>query len=239
MELIRVPKAPLLVSLCTPSAESFACCFSFPPMPRLIDLTRPLSPATPPWPGDASVRFSFNARIRDGASCNVGQLSLSVHNGTHADAPYHFADDGMTIDQVPLDTYVGPVWVVDAQGCTALTMELFAGLDLTQATRVLVRTGVWPDPQAFPTTWPVMDATVSEFLGRAGVKLLGLDAPSVDEMASKDLPNHHALYRAGIAILENLALDEAPTGLHELIALPLRLVGADGSPVRAVLRVNE
>lgn len=208
-------------------------------MPRLIDLTRPLSPATPPWPGDASVRFTFNARIRDGASCNVGQLSLSVHNGTHADAPYHFADEGVTIDQVPLNTYVGPVWVVDARGRTALTMELFAGLDLTRASRVLVRTGVWTDPQVFPAAWPVLDADVPEFLGRAGVKLLGFDAPSVDELTSKDLPNHHALHRAGISILENLCLDEAPTGLHELIALPLRLVGADGSPVRAVLRVNE
>jgi arylformamidase len=208
-------------------------------MPRLIDLTRPLSPAIPPWPGDASVRFSFNARIRDGASCNVGHLSLSVHNGTHADAPYHFTDEGVTIDQVPLDTYVGPVWVIDARGCTTLKKELFAGSDWSLAPRVLVRTGAWTDPQVFPVTWPILDADVPELLGRAGVKLLGLDAPSVDELTSQDLPNHHALHRAGISILENLCLDEAPTGLHELIALPLRLVGADGSPVRAVLRVND
>jgi arylformamidase len=208
-------------------------------MPRLLDLTRPLSAATPPWPGDAGVQLVFNARLRDGASCNVGQLTLSVHNGTHADAPYHFEETGATIDTVPLDTYLGPTWVIDARGRTRLGADLFAHLDFTLAPRVLVRTGVWQDPGVFPPTWPVLDADVPAWLGQAGVRLLGLDAPSVDEPTSRDLPNHHALHQAGVAILENLLLDAAPPGRHELIALPLPLVGADGSPVRAVLRVAD
>ena len=116
-------------------------------MPRLIDLTRPLSSTTPPWPGDVGVSLIHHARISDGYSCNVGQLTLSLHNGTHADAPFHYSDHGATIDQIPLETYLGPVWVIEASGRPALTTALFANLDFTRAPRVLQCTlAHWADP---------------------------------------------------------------------------------------------
>lgn len=206
---------------------------------RLIDLSRPLRPATPPWPGDRGVTFDQPVRIRDGASCNVGHLALSVHNGTHADAPYHYNDAGKTIDVVPLETYLGLAWVVDARGQTALTRGTFAGLDFARAPRVLLRTGVWTDPDQFPSSWPVLEPGVPAWLRAAGVILIGVDAPSVDHLTSRTLDNHHALDKTGILILENLDLDLAPTGCHDLIALPLRIAGGDGSPIRAVLRVSD
>ena len=161
---------------------------------------------------------------------------MSVHNGTHADAPYHYNDDGIPIDQVPLETYVGSARVVDIRDWTAITIPQLIAIDAGSAERLLLRTGAWIRPDAFPQSWPLMDPDVPIWLNAQGVKLIGLDAPSVDELTSKDLPIHLACNAAGLFIMENLLLDEAPAGDYELIALPLRLTGADGSPVRAVLR---
>ena len=205
-------------------------------MSRLIDITRPLHNGTPEWPGDTPVAFNFVARIANGDAVNVGHLSVSVHNGTHADAPYHYNDDGIPIDQVPLETYVGSARVVDIRDWTAITIPQLIAIDAGSAERLLLRTGAWTRPDAFPQSWPLMDPDVPTWLNAQGVKLIGLDAPSVDELTSKDLPIHLACNAAGLFIMENLLLDEAPAGDYELIALPLRLTGADGSPVRAVLR---
>ena len=205
----------------------------------LIDITRPLHPNFPPWPGDRGITFEFAQRRRDGAVANVGHLGLSVHNGTHADAPYHYNDSGLTIDAVPLETYIGRAYVIDVSGGNGMTESLFDGLDLSAAPRILLRTGVWRETSGFPTAWPVLPLHLPHWLGDHGVRLLGLDAPSVDHPSSADLPIHHALDEAGIVILENLDLDAAPPGLYELIALPLRIQGGDGSPIRAVLRTLE
>jgi arylformamidase len=202
----------------------------------VIDISRPLHSNLPPWPGDRGVTFEQVLRIRDGASVNIGHLGMSVHNGTHADAPYHYNDQGTCIDAVPLERYVGPAHVVDAMGVSQLVPELFVGLDFKAAPRLLVRTGAWTDANSFPSGWPALAPELPNWLASRGVQLIGLDAPSVDPRESKLLPIHHALDAAGILILENLDLDRAAPGIYELIALPLRIQGGDGSPVRAVLR---
>jgi arylformamidase len=205
----------------------------------LIDISRPLFTGSPHWPGDTPTELSLLVRIADGASCNVGRLSLSVHNGTHADAPFHYHPRGATVDALPLEGYLGPARVIDARGCATLTSALFDGLtpaELAATPRILFRTDTWPDPDVFPATWPLLDRTLPAWLAAHGVRLIGLDVPSVDELTSRDLPLHHLLYDAGILILENLDLRGAAPGTYELIALPLKLRGADGSPVRAVLR---
>lgn len=205
-------------------------------MNPLIDITRPLHNGTPEWPGDTPVAFDFVARIADGDAVNVGRLTVSPHNGTHADAPYHYHDQGIPIDEVPLDTYVGPARVVDVRGWETITIEQLDALGAASAERLLLRSGAWTSPDTFPETWPLMQPNVPAWLVTRGVKLIGLDAPSVDELTSKDLPIHLACSAAGLFIMENLLLDHVEPGDYELIALPLRLRGADGSPVRAVLR---
>ncbi len=202
----------------------------------LLDITRPLRDGMPVWPGDTPFSFEFAATKAGGYSCNVGRARLSMHTGTHVDAPYHFDEAGARMDEVPLDAYVGPAVVVDVRGRDPVGPEAFAGLDLGPTPRVLLRSDAWTDPDQFPAAWPRLAPGLAAWLAARGVLLLGLDFPSVDARESKDLPIHHELGRAGVLILENLDLRAAAPGRYELVALPLRLRGADGSPVRAVLR---
>jgi arylformamidase len=204
-----------------------------------IDITRPLHTGLQPWPGDQPPEFHLAARIRDGDLCNVGRLTLSTHNGTHADAPFHYNDTGPTIDALPPERFVGPARVIDARGHDAFTESLFDGLDLAATPRVLLRTDTWTDPTVFPQTWPLLAPGLPAWLAARGVTLLGLDIPSVESLDSTGIPQHLAMDAAGILILENLDLRAAPAGVYELIALPLRILGGDGSPLRAVLRTRD
>jgi arylformamidase len=203
---------------------------------RVYDVSRPLAVTTACWPGDVPFSFHLGWRIHDGASCNVGAVETSVHAGTHCDAPYHFLEAGTTVDQLPVETFLGPAWVVDVRACPEQWRARLEGLDLHQTPRVLFRTGGWLDTSRFPDRIPVMEADLPDWLGRRGVVLVGVDLPSVDALDSKTLDNHHALGRQGIVIVEGLSLEDVPEGRYELIALPLSIRGADGSPLRAVLR---
>lgn len=207
-----------------------------PVRPRLIDITHPLSNATAPWPGDTQFDFSFVCRLRDGASANVGKFTSGIHSGTHMDAPYHYNETGPTIDQVDLDLLIGPARVFLAQNCSVITRDAFAGLDGLATPRVLVRTNHCDDKTQFPATIPTLADDVPAWLGTQGVKLIGLDLPSVDQITDPSMRIHHLLDAANILILENLDLRRAEPGVYDLIALPLRIAGAEGSPVRAVLR---
>jgi len=203
---------------------------------KLHDISRPIHTGMPVWPGDTSAEFKLVATIPSGSACNIGRLRLSVHTGTHADAPFHYNEAGAKMDEVPVGTYVGPAVVVDIRGQATITIALLAAHDFSKTPRVLFKSDCWPDPAVFPATWPLLAANVPAWLAARGVKLVGLDVPSVDHLTSKDLPIHHALDAAGIVILENLDLRAITPGVYELIALPLRIKGGDGSPVRAVLR---
>lgn len=203
---------------------------------KLIDISRPLHTGMPVWPGDTAAEFKLVTTIPGGAAVNVGRLHLSVHTGTHADAPFHYNEAGAKIDEVPVETYVGPARVVDIRGQTTITTALLAAHDFSSTPRVLFKSDSWPDPAVFPPAWPLMAPDVPAWLAARGVKLVGLDVPSVDHLTSKDLPIHHACDAAGLVILENLDLRTVAPGVYELIALPLRIKGGDGSPLRAVLR---
>lgn len=171
-----------------------------------------------------------------GAAVNVSAVMMSAHLGTHADAPYHFDDSAATIEAIPPDIYVGPAVVIDVTGREVIRRDDLLGIDLSRAPRVLFKTNAWTDHTRFPTQIPVLAPDVPVYLQARGVVLVGLDVPSVDPIDSEDLPNHHALAACGIHILESLRLEDVPPGEYELIALPLKIVGADGAPVRAVLR---
>lgn len=202
---------------------------------KFIDISRPIHTGMPVWPGDTLAEFKLVATIPDGSACNVGRLHVSVHSGTHADAPFHYNDTGLRIDEVPVEIFVGPARVVDLRGHATITTALLAAHDFTATPRVLFRSDAWPDPAVFPSRWPLMAADVPAWLGARGVRLIGLDVPSVDSLAGGGMPLHHACDAAGLIILENLDLHAVAPGVYDLIALPLRLRGGDGSPVRAVL----
>ncbi len=205
-------------------------------MSVFFDITRPLHPQIPVWPGDRVLTLEHPCKIADGEAANGGHLHLSLHTGTHVDAPFHFVDGAVTIDEIPVDAYVGPAQVIDMRGEAAISIEFLAERLQPGVTRLLLHTGCWSSPDSFPQVWPLADDDVPAWLAERGVKLIGLDAPSVDEITSSSLPRHHLFNDAGLLILENLLLDAVHPGTYELIALPLRLKGGDGSPVRAVLR---
>lgn len=200
------------------------------------DVTIPVEESLACWPGDALYRLAWTMKKGAGASVNVGQIALSVHTGTHVDAPFHFDDTGTSAGSLPLEPYVGPARVIHLPGRPRLRRRDIEPFDLSGTPRLLIRTDAWLDHTRFPSTIPVMEEDVPSWLHENGVVLIGLDVPSVDHLESKDLPNHRALGALGIAILESLDLSRVPEGVYELIALPLKLVGADGSPVRAVLK---
>jgi arylformamidase len=200
------------------------------------DITIPMQDSLAAWPGDAPFRFSWTWRKKDGATVNVGRFSQSVHTGSHADAPFHYDQAGATIDQVGLHPFIGPARLISVPGRPRIRRKDFEQLDLSGAPRLLLRTGAWTDYTRFPATIPVLDDDVPEWLSRQGVILAGFDVPSVDELDSKALPIHHALGALGITILESLDFSRVPDGCYELVALPMKLVGADGAPVRAILR---
>jgi arylformamidase len=203
---------------------------------KAYDISLPLSAGLAGWPGDAPFALQWTCTKRTGASVNLGQLSLSIHAGTHVDAPYHYDNRGATVDMLDPAVFVGPACVRDVSHRSIIRWADLDGVDWARAPRLLLRTGGWTDHSRFPERIPVLNNDVPQLLAERGVVLVGVDVPSVDALDSKDLPNHNALGVGGIAILESLNLSHVPEGFCELIALPLRLMGADGSPVRAVLR---
>lgn len=202
---------------------------------RIHDISQPLGNLTAVWPGDRPVELTWTMRRDRGDPVNVAAVTASVHAGTHIDAFLHFRDDGDPAGRMPLDAYIGRCSVVDARGRRELGVDDVAGLDLRRTPRVLFRTREAVDAERFPGSIAHVSPALARHLAETGVRLVGTDAPSVDPPDSKTLDAHHALADGGVAILENVVLDGVAPGEYTLVALPLRLVEADGSPVRAVL----
>ncbi|WP_156321262.1 arylformamidase [Bacillus sp. JCM 19041] len=201
-----------------------------------IDITMPLNNKVAHWPGDTPFSYSLSATKEQTGSVNVGSITMSTHTGTHADAPYHYKNNGTKINELPLDLYIGKAMVINAVGAYSLDRSLFEQFPIENMTRLLVKTTEMSDHEQFPSSFPTITSDAAAYLADKGIRLIGVDVPSVDSITSKELPGHHSLDQAGIAILENLVLDKVTEGLYELIALPLLLQGADGSPVRAVIK---
>lgn len=204
----------------------------------IYDITRTVSPATHPWPGDTAYSVTPVMKIVDGSSVNLMTMTTTCHIGTHADAYYHYEDDGEHPAQMPLENYIGRARLVTVNKQDgALTLEDFAHVDLEDGERLLIHSHVsdLPDEQ-WAEKIPYLSVELIEHLAKLGYKLIGLDSPSVDAYDSKELPCHHALRQYSIVNLEHLQLKNVPDGDYELIALPLKLDLACGSPVRAILR---
>ena len=188
------------------------------------------------FPGDVPFQQRWSWTLGPDCPVNVATLSLSPHTGAHADAPLHYDAQGAAAGALDLRPYLGPCRVVHAIGCGALVRwrHLAAAVD-PGVERLLVRTY-----ERAPAGWdPALagfDPDAVERLAELGVLLIGIDTASIDPADSKTLPSHQVIRRRKLRVLENLVLDEVPAGDYELIALPLKLVTADASPVRAVLR---
>lgn len=206
---------------------------------RIWDISEPLSPATAVFPGDSPFSQEWVMRIDAGDSCNVSTVRMSVHCGTHTDAPLHFDDGGADMATVALHAYLGRCRVVALSGAgeprtipaAALTPAMLDGVE-----RILFKTATVHDASRFDAGFCAVGPEAARLLVRAGVVLVGIDTPSIDHATSKELDTHHLLHRGGVAILENLDLSAVSPGDYELIALPLKIVGGDSSPVRAILR---
>lgn len=174
-------------------------------------------------------------RIADGANIDLSSIRATVHLGAHADAPRHYAAAGAGIHERALELYYGPCQVVDApvaRGARVRPADLRQEPD---APRVLIRTGTFPDPENWNADFAALSAELVEHLHARGVRLVGIDTPSIDPQQDEVLESHHAIAARDMAILEGLVLDGVAPGRYVLIALPLKLDGADASPVRAVL----
>ena len=201
------------------------------------DISVALREGTPEWPGDTPYACRWASLIANGESVNVSAVIGSPHVGTHADAPLHVRDGWPGSHELPLEAFVGPATVVDVSVQTGIIEAETLQYDPDiHGERLLLRTGRTIAGGQFPAEWPTLsEACVRTLIGR-GLRLLGVDAPSVDPRESKTLPVHQMLFSANAYILENLDLRRVPTGQYELIALPLKFMALDAAPVRAVLR---
>ncbi|WP_347861003.1 arylformamidase [Salimicrobium sp. PL1-032A] len=201
-----------------------------------IDISHPMNERIATWPEDTPFSYHRAVTKEESGSVNIGDITMSVHTGTHIDAPFHFDDEGKKVLDLDVEVYIGKAEVVDCRGYISIGPEAFEGIDWTGIGRILVKTDASPDPAEFPAEAPYLDPAVAPFLEARGVRLIGMDVPSVDPMDSETLDAHHALFAHGVHILENAALHGVEPGTYDLCALPLALEDADGSPVRAVLK---
>lgn len=203
---------------------------------RLWDISPPVGPAAPVFPGDQPYEQRWTATLGPDSAANVSAITFSPHAGAHADAPLHYADGAAAIGEVDLAPFLGPCRVVHAIGCGPLIRpehlhHAAQGLPARVLVRTCVRAAtVWTDDFA------ALAPETIDWLAAQGVRLVGIDTPSVDPASSLTLDSHQRLRHLDLRVLENLVLDEVAAGNYELIALPLRLVAAEASPVRAVLR---
>jgi len=204
---------------------------------RIWDISQTLGPDLPVWPGDTA--FSVGRRWSQGEATpvTVSHFTTTVHAGAHADAPLHYSPGGASAAEVDLDAYVGPCRLVDARGQSpVIGVDFIARSLVSPPPRVLFRTYDRFPHETWRGDFTAITADAIRALAAMGVRLVGLDSPSLDPQDSKTMDAHRAVLAADMRVLEGLVLDDAPPGDYELIALPLKLAGLDASPVRAILR---
>ncbi|WP_075619925.1 arylformamidase [Paenisporosarcina indica] len=202
---------------------------------KIHDISMMLNQDVAEWPGDTAFQFQVNWTKEQSGSVNVGQITTSTHIGTHIDAPFHYDDQGEKVHELPLENYIVSAIVIDVSGNDVISRETLQNVMVGEAKAVLFHTSAWQQRDVFPEEIPTFAVDVVEWMVENEIVLFGVDLPSVDAITSKELPIHHTLGKSGRYILEGLVLDGIKEGLYELIALPLKIEGADGSPVRAVL----
>lgn len=208
---------------------------------KIYDISVPVHEGMPTWPSDPGLKLTLASSFAKGGSANVTRIEMGAHTGTHMDAPFHFEPDGYGIDRLRLDVLIGTCRVFDLMGTEGhISRAVLENCDLRGVTRALFRTKNslrWArDEHEFDKQFIAVVADGAEYLVEKGVKLVGVDYLSVEPYGSKEHPVHHTLLRAEVVIIEGLNLSAVTAGDYELIALPVKLQGADGAPARVVLR---
>lgn len=208
-------------------------------MARILDISPPITPSIAVWPGDTPFSQSWLCRMDQGSNLDLSSVTSTVHLGAHADGPSHYGLGAPGIGERALEYYLGPCQVmhVDVEPGARVQPEDLPGP--VHAPRLLLGTGTFPDPNAWNTDFAALSPDLVDYLADRGVVLVGIDTPSVDLFADKALLSHQAIARRDLAILEGIVLDHVPPGLYTLVALPLRIPGADASPVRAALVLGD
>jgi arylformamidase len=204
-----------------------------------IDITTPLRNGMVAWPGDAPFERSPTLQIAGGASCNLSQISTTVHIGTHIDAPLHYLEGGATIETMPISASVGRARVIEIRNPKVITSAELEVHHLKQGERILFKTAnssrCWKTEE-FQKKYVFIDPDAASHLANCGVQTVGVDYLSVGAFESGGPETHRILLKAGIWIIEGLQLEHVEPGEYELVCLPLKIIGADGAPARAVLR---
>ncbi len=202
------------------------------------DLSLPISAAMVTWPGDPPVRVEPRLRIADGQPANVSELCLGSHTGTHVDSPYHFKEEGIKVDEIPLELLIGPAWVCDVKAARDIELTALQASVPEGTVRLLLKTTnskLWHrEMQQFTPDFVTLTLDAAEWIVTQGIRLLGVDYLSIERPGSVGHPVHHLLLGAGMVVVEGLDLSSLQTGWYNFYCLPLKVTGGDGAPARAV-----
>jgi arylformamidase len=205
---------------------------------KLIDVSVPLDSNLPTYPGNVPFSLQRQQDMARGDHANVSAVTMSVHAGTHVDAPKHFFNDGLGVEALPLELLCGRTRVIEVTTRKGVTPEDLAGVDLSEDVRVLLKSHnsrYWGNPE-FQKDFVGVTEAAARLIVERGVKLIGVDYLSIEVFRTPGAPAHHALLAAGVIIIEGLNLRDVEPGVYDLFCLPLRIIGADGAPARVVLR---
>jgi arylformamidase len=209
---------------------------------RIYDVTVPIAEVMPVWPGDSRVKIEQQASIARGDPFNLSRLSLSCHTGTHVDAPYHFVQGGVTVDNLSLDVLVGPAFVAEVDRLEGKAIQVYdlASLHFPHdTTRLLIKTSnshFWEDRLSeFELDYVHLEPKTASWLVRRGIRLIGVDYLSVEAFGVEKHRVHETLLQAGVVIIEGLNLSRVPAGWCHLYCLPLKIEGGDGAPARVLV----
>ena len=204
-------------------------------MTEFIDISPLISPDVAVWPGDTAFSRDVALDMHGGDNLTLSSITTTVHVGAHCDAPNHYAKDGVSIAERSLEPYYGPCQIISVKiGRSERILPEHIQVPVG-AERVLFKTMTFPNPNNFNEDFASLSPEVVHHLHEQGVRLVGLDTPSVDLCNDKELLSHNAIAKCDMSILEGVVLDDVEDGIYTLIALPLKIDKADASPVRAVL----
>jgi arylformamidase len=204
-----------------------------------LDISVPIHPELPHWPGDPDVRITWPVSMEKGDTYNLSVLELGSHTGTHMDAPLHFLPNAKTLDKMPLDATVGLARVIEIGDPVSIKPNELQRHRLRRGERILFKTRnskVSWKKRAFDPHFVFLSPEGAEYLARRRVRTVGIDYLSIGAFQGENLKTHQILLRAGIWIVEGLDLAQAKPGRYDLVCLPLKVSGSEGAPARAILK---
>ncbi len=207
---------------------------------KILDISVPLSARLPVWPGDPQIVLEHYRTISEGNTSNDSRIACSVHSGTHVDAAAHFIENGITVEKLPLDIFIGPATVIELPEADIITPEILEAQDLPMQTRRLLfktkNSALWADPDhQFNADFVALSSEAAGWIANRGINLVGTDYLSIQMFKDTEPLTHRILLEAGIVIVEGLDLQKVNPGNYQLVCLPIKLAGSEGAPARAVL----